>query len=105
VTLERLGCKLDDMHSYHVYIIASHTRTLYIGVTSNLEQRIIQHKKKLVKGFTSKYNVTQLVWFEEFNDISQAIECEKKLKAWKRSKKIELIEKTNPLWLDLAESL
>jgi len=83
--------------------MANHSRTLYIGITSNLEQLVLQHKKKLVKGFTSQYNITKLVWFEEFQNVSQAIDREKRLKVWKRSKKIMLIENMNPHWLDLAE--
>lgn len=88
---------------YHVYIMASHTRTLYTGVTSDLEQRVRQHKLKLFDGFTKKYNVTRLVWFTEFSDIDQAIEAEKRLKGLLRKKKITLIEEMNPLWDDLAE--
>jgi putative endonuclease len=88
---------------YYVYILASHTRTLYIGVTSNLEQRVKQHKAKVYDGFTKKYNVTRLVWFEDFPDIDQAIEAEKKLKGLLRKKKIALIEEINPEWEDLAE--
>jgi putative endonuclease len=76
---------------------------MYTGVTSNLEQRVWQHKSKAFEGFTSQYNLTRLVWYEMLNDIHEAIETEKKIKAWRRSKKTELIEKMNPKWLDLAE--
>lgn len=86
-----------------VYIMASHTRTLYTGVTSNLEQRVRQHKAKTFDGFTKKYNVTCLVWFTDFPDMDQAIEAEKRIKGLLRKKKIELIEAMNPLWDDLAE--
>ena len=83
--------------------MASKSRTLYVGVTNDLERRAIEHKRKLVPGFTTKYNISKLVWFEEFNDIDQAIEGEKKIKGWRRSKKIALIESANPQWLDLSE--
>ncbi len=86
-----------------MYIMSNQSRTLYTGVTSDLEQRVFQHKKKLIKGFTKKYNITILVWYDRFSDINQAIECEKKIKGWRRSKKISLIEEQNPCWLDLAE--
>jgi putative endonuclease len=88
---------------YHVYIMTNASRTLYIGMTGDLEQRVYQHKHKLIEGFTSKYNITQLVWFEEFHDVHQAIEGEKKLKGWLRSKKIKLIESMNPGRKDMAE--
>src|SRR4051794_33799848 len=91
------------MCKYVVYIMASKSRTLYVGVTSDLESRVIQHQRKLIHGFTEKYNVSKLVWFEDFPNIDQAIEGEKKINGWRRSKKIALIESTNPQWLDLAE--
>ena len=90
------------MREYHVYIMSNSPRTLYTGMTGDLEQRVLQHKRKLVKGFTSRYNITSLVWFESFTDVQEAIECEKRIKSWRRSKKIELIEQQNPLWEDLA---
>ena len=89
-------------NSYYVYILASRTKVLYTGVTNNLERRIWEHKKKLVKGFTSKYNVNRLVYYEETDDIAAAIAFEKKIKGWLRSKKIKLIEEQNPNWDDLA---
>ena len=92
------------MNTYYVYIMSNKSRTLYIGMTGDLLQRVGQHKQKSIPGFTSKYNITQLVWFEEFNDVQQAIEGEKKLKGWLRTKKIALIEHTNPTWADLSES-
>jgi putative endonuclease len=91
------------MHKYFVYIMASKSRTLYVGVTSDLETRLIQHQCKLIPGFTKKYNISRLVWFDDFDDIDQAIEGEKKIKGWRRSKKIALIESKNPQWLGLAE--
>jgi putative endonuclease len=78
------------------------SRTLYTGVTSDLERRVYQHKHKLIRGFTSKYNITRLAWFEEFDDAIQAIEGEKKIKGWLRSKKVALIEANNSEWNDLA---
>jgi putative endonuclease len=96
---------VDEMmtESCYVYIMSSHTRTLYTGVTSNLEQRVLQHKNKAFNGFTKKYNVTRLVWFTDFPDMDQAIEAEKKIKGLLRKKKITLIEESNPFWNDLAE--
>jgi putative endonuclease len=78
------------------------SRTLYTGMTNDLERRVYEHKHKLVKGFTSKYNITRLVWYEEFGDVDQAIQCEKRIKGWLRAKKIALIESMNPQWKDLA---
>lgn len=85
--------------------MASKTGTLYIGVTNNLVRRVFEHKNKLIKGFTEKYNIDRLVFYEEFKDINQAIEIEKKIKGWKRQRKIELIKKINPEVRDLVESL
>ncbi len=79
--------------------------TLYIGVTSNLPQRIFEHKNHLLPGFTSRYNVEKLVYFERFSDIHEAIKHEKRLKYWKRNWKKDLIERTNPGWRDLYEDL
>ena len=92
-----------QMREYYVYILTNHSRTLYTGVTNNLEQRVLQHKKKLIEGFTSNYNIDRLVWFETFAEIDQAIECEKKIKGWRREKKLTLIRQLNPEWEDLAE--
>ncbi|MDR0651322.1 MAG: GIY-YIG nuclease family protein [Candidatus Peribacteria bacterium] len=86
----------------YVYIMTNHTYgTLYIGVTSNLEQRVLQHKNKIYGGFTAKYNLTKLVRYNEFPTIKEAIEWEKKLKAGNRARKIMLIEQINPSWEDL----
>jgi len=79
--------------------------TLYVGVTNDLVKRIYEHKNNLVEGFTKEYNIHKLVYFEDTNDISTAIEREKKLKNWKRKWKIDLIEKSNPQWKDLYPSL
>lgn len=79
------------------------SKTLYTGVTNNLQRRVYEHKHKLIKGFTSKYNITKLVYYEEYNDINDAISREKQIKGWSRKKKIELIESVNPEWKDLSE--
>lgn len=90
----------------YVYIITNKPRgTLYIGVTSNLLQRAYQHKEKAAPGFTSKYNLTRVVYYEICESIYGAINREKQLKDWRRSWKIELIEKHNPEWANLIESL
>ncbi len=87
-----------------VYIMASQKHgTLYIGVTSNLEQRVYEHREGLTKGFTSRYGCTRLVWYEEHLSIATAIQREKSLKRWYRAWKIELIEDFNPDWRDLYE--
>ena len=86
-----------------VYILASRRNgTLYIGVTNDLPRRVAEHKVGLVPGFTHKYNVKMLVWFEQFPSAQEAVEREKQLKNWHRAWKIALIEKTNPEWRDLA---
>jgi putative endonuclease len=89
---------------YYVYIMSSFKRVLYIGVTNDLNRRVSEHKSKQIPGFTSKYNVTSLVYFEEFHEISEAISREKVLKGWTRAKKIALIESFNPEWKDFATS-
>ncbi|MCO6442401.1 MAG: GIY-YIG nuclease family protein [Nitrococcus mobilis] len=87
----------------YVYILASKKNgTLYTGVTTNLQRRVYEHKKHLVEGFTRKYNVTQLVWFQQGDDITEVISVEKKIKNRPRKWKVALIEKTNPDWADLA---
>lgn len=75
---------------------------LYAGVTNNLAARVMQHKQKLIPGFTQKYNVTRLVWFEPHSSIRAAISREKEIKAWRREKRVKLIEGTNPEWKDLS---
>ena len=91
-----------DENRYYVYILASKRNgTLYIGVTSNLIKRIYEHKNNLIKGFTKKYNIYNLVYYEITEDVNSAITREKQLKIWKRNWKIELIEKNNPGWKDL----
>jgi putative endonuclease len=81
--------------------MASLSRTLYTGVTNDLARRVYQHKQRLVPGFTSRYNITRLVYYEPFGDIRDAIVREKQIKGWLRAKKIALIESMNPEWNDL----
>jgi putative endonuclease len=87
---------------YYVYIMTNRSRTLYTGVTNNLRRRVYEHKHKLVPGFTQKYNITLLVYYEATPDVRSAIEREKQIKGWLRSKKIALIESVNPEWRDLS---
>jgi putative endonuclease len=87
---------------YYVYIMASQRRVLYIGITSHIERRVRQHKSHAFGGFTAKYNVTNLVYFERYGSVMKAIRREKELKDWRREKKIALIEATNPKWRDLS---
>jgi putative endonuclease len=84
--------------------MASKSRTLYTGVTSNLERRVLQHKGKLLPGFTARYNIDRLVYFEGFGDVLAAITREKQIKSWSRKKKIALIESVNPDWKDLSDA-
>jgi len=93
------------MNSYYIYILTNkNNRVLYTGVTRDLNRRIYEHKQKLIKGFTAKYNVNKLVFFQEFTDINEAISIEKKIKGWLRAKKVYLINKFNPGWKDLSSS-
>jgi putative endonuclease len=87
--------------SFFVYIAASPSRTIYIGVTNDLVRRIKEHKMKEIR-FTATYNVIRLVWFEEFADAATAISREKQLKGWRREKKVRLIESMNPDWNELS---
>jgi putative endonuclease len=92
--------------SYWVYILASKIGgTLYIGVTNDLVRRVYEHKSKFVQGFTKKYAVDRLVYFEQFSDIESAIRREKRLKKWNRAWKIRLIEEANPNWDDLYPAI
>ena len=90
------------MREYYVYIMTNSTRTLYIGVTNNLVRRVYEHKQKLVEGFTKKYNITMLMYYEVADDIHEAIAREKQLKGWRRSRKVDLISSFNPQWKDLS---
>jgi putative endonuclease len=83
--------------------MTNRSRTLYTGVTNNLYRRVYEHKNKLIGGFTKKYNITKLVWYEVTNEVTSAITREKQVKGWLRRKKIALIESINPEWKDLSE--
>ena len=92
--------------AFYVYILASRRHgTLYIGVTNDLIRRVYEHKIKAVRGFTKRYNVYRLVWFEIYDDPENAIAREKELKKWRRDWKIRLIEESNPNWDDLYEGI
>jgi putative endonuclease len=88
---------------YHVYILASSSAVLYTGVTNHLGRRVAEHGQKLLSGFSKRYNVTRLVYFEAFGDVRAAIAREKQFKRWRRDKKVALVEKLNPKWRDLSE--
>jgi len=91
------------MRQYFVYVMASVSRTLYVGMTNNLERPVFEHKGKETPGFTRHYNVTRLVCIEAYGDPRSAIAREKQIKGWRRSTKIELIEAENPEWADLSD--
>ena len=88
---------------YYVYMLASRSRVLYVGVTNDLQRRVLEHRNGAVEGFTKRYNIRRLVWFESGSDVMVAIEREKQIKGWRREKKVGLIEKGNLTWEDLAE--
>ena len=92
--------------SYYVYILASRKAgAIYIGVTNDIVRRVFEHRTTITRSFTSKYNITRLVWFEIYQDPTTAISREKELKKWKRTWKVELIEAGNPSWDDLYDSI
>jgi putative endonuclease len=88
--------------NYYVYILASRSRVLYIGVTNDMERRLAQHRTNAAQGFVARYNVDRLVWFGETDDVVKAIEIEKQIKGWRRARKVGLIEADNPEWTDLS---
>ncbi len=92
----------DREHFYYVYILGSISGTLYFGVTGSLRRRVRQHKQHAFGGFTAQYDVTRLLYFARYRDVGRAIAREKQLKGWRREKKVALIEKDNPSWLDLS---
>ena len=93
------------MHAYYVYILTNwNNKVMYIGVTNDLERRLYEHKNKMVDGFTKRYNIDKLVYFEQTNDVYAAISREKELKGWTREKKNALVETMNPKWEDLSEN-
>ena len=92
--------------TYYVYILANKRRgTLYVGVTNNLIRRVFEHKNKLMEGFTERYDVNLLVWYQASESVESAIAHEKKLKRWRREWKIEMIETLNPEWVDLYQQI
>jgi putative endonuclease len=92
------------MKKYYVYILASKRNgTLYIGVTNDLARRVSEHKSDIIEGFTKKYRVHTLVYYEEYSAVNAALEREKQLKKWNRKWKLELIEQVNPEWKDLSK--
>ena len=90
------------MKSYYVYIMTNRSKTLYTGVTRDLERRVYDHKHKVVPGFTNRYKITRLVYFEETGDVYAALQREKEIKGWLRAKKVAMIEAMNPTWEDLS---
>jgi putative endonuclease len=89
-------------HRYAAYIMASRSHNFYIGVTNNIARRAREHKDRTFEGFTARYNIDRLVWYQIFSDVHDAIAKEKQLKRWRREKKIQLIESMNPTWQDLS---
>jgi putative endonuclease len=104
VVLPSLPMRKGSYYEFWVYILTSRTGTLYVGVTGYLGTRIMQHKIDSIEGFTKKYKVHRLVYYESYEHVMTAIRREKQLKGWRREKKIVLIEKMNPRWEDLAEN-
>ena len=92
------------MKKYFAYIMTNRSKTLYTGVTNDFERRVIEHKKEQIKGFTSRYNIKKLVYFESGYSINEAISREKVIKGWLRKKKIVLIKSLNPQWQDLSDN-
>ena len=90
------------MNTYYVYMLTNRSGTLYIGVTNNLERRLLEHREGKAGSFTARYKVDRLLYFEETNDVSEAIAREKQLKGWTRKRKLALAAQMNPRWLDLA---
>jgi len=88
--------------SFCVYILASRSRTLYVGITNNLERRLTEHREGKIPGFTTQYHIHRLVHFEQHDDPAHAIAREKEIKGWRREKKVALIERSNPTWDDLS---
>lgn len=91
-------------HHYYVYLMTNwNNKVMYVGMTNNLERRVYEHKQKLVKGFTEKYQVNKLVYCEETNDVWAALAREKEIKKWRREKKNDLVQSLNPCWIDLSK--
>lgn len=97
---------MPEEHAYYVYLLTnSNNQVLYVGVTNDLRRRVYEHKNKFVKGFTEKYNVNKLFYFEQTMDIVSAITREKEIKKWRREKKNNLVIQVNPNWNDLSETI
>jgi putative endonuclease len=95
---------MNDKKRYYVYLLTNwNNKVMYVGVTNNLERRLYEHKNKLVKGFTEKYNVHKLVYYEDTPDVQVALAREKEIKKWRREKKDNLVIAVNPAWKDLSE--
>ena len=93
-------------HNYYVYLLTNwNNKVIYVGVTNDLRRRLAEHKNKSIPGFTSRYNVTKLVYFEHVTNVQQAIAREKEIKKWRREKKNRLVESMNPEWKDLSAEL
>jgi len=88
---------------YYVCIMTNNSGTLYVGMTNNIKKRVYEHKNKLIDGFTKKYNISRLLYFETFGNSYSAIAREKTIKGWLRKKKIELLSQTNPHWKDISQ--
>ena len=92
------------MKRYYVYLLTNwNNRVMYVGMTNNLERRVYEHKNRLVSGFTKKYNINKLVYFEETSDVNAALPREKEIKKWRRGKKDNLVLNVNPEWRDLSD--
>jgi putative endonuclease len=91
------------MKTYYVYIMGSKTGTLYVGMTNDIKRRVYEHKNHLIPGFTNKYNIERLLYFEAIGEPASAINREKQIKTWRREKKVALIDSVNPSWEDLSE--
>ena len=95
---------MSHAHQYFVYLLTNwNNKVMYVGVTNNLERRLHEHKTHAAKGFTARYNVDKLVYFEDTPDVLSAIAREKEIKGWRREKKNQLVEQANPTWRDLSE--
>lgn len=94
-----------SQYNYYIYLMASSSGTLYIGVTNNLNKRVLEHKRGLIEGFTKKYKCNKLVYFEHTTDVNSAIMREKEIKKWRREKKVNLIKKNNSGWRDISVDL
>lgn len=93
-------------HNYYIYVISNwNNKVIYVGMTNDIERRIYEHKNKIFEGFSKKYNLNKLVYYEHTNDVNAAIRREKEIKKWRREKKNKLIESMNPEWKDLADEL